>query len=58
MDCDVGHRYSLDPTLRWLWRRPAAVALIQPLARELPYVAGTAVKSKKRKKRQDLKVLK
>ena len=36
--------------LLWLWHRPAAVALIQPLAQELPYDAGAAIKRKKRKK--------
>ena len=35
--------------LLWLWRRLAAAALIRPLAGELPYTAGTALKSKKRK---------
>ena len=30
----------------WLWRRPAAVAPIQPLAWELPYTAGAALKRK------------
>ena len=29
---------------RELWRRPAAAAQIQPLARELPYAAGVALK--------------
>ena len=29
-----------DPVLRWLWRRPAATALIRPLAWELPYAAS------------------
>ena len=33
---------QLDLALLWLWRRPAAVALIQPLAWEPPYVAGAA----------------
>ena len=28
----------------WLWRRPAAAAPIQPLAQELPYAAGAAIK--------------
>ena len=28
----IGHRCSSDPELLWLWCRPAAVALIQPLA--------------------------
>ena len=30
----------------WLWRRPSAVALIRPLAWELPYATGAALKSK------------
>ena len=28
----------------WLWHRPAAVALIRPLAQELPYATGAALK--------------
>ena len=32
-----------------LWRGSAAVALIRPLARELPYAAGVALKRKKKK---------
>ena len=32
-----------------LWWRPAAVALIGPLAWELPYAVGAALKSKKKK---------
>ena len=28
VSCGVGHRYSSDPVLLWLWHRPAAVALI------------------------------
>ena len=41
--------------LLWLWRRPTAGAPIQPLAWELPYAMGMALKSKKLKKklRQD-----
>ena len=31
------HRCSLDPTLTWLWHRPAATALIGPLAWVSPY---------------------
>ena len=34
-----------DPALLWLWHRPAAVALIQPLAWESPYAKGAARKS-------------
>ena len=30
--------------LPWLWCRPAAVALIRPLAWELPYTSGAALK--------------
>ena len=43
----VGRRCGLDPTLLWLWHRPAPVALIQTLAWELPYAAGAAPKSSK-----------
>ena len=38
-----------DPELLWLWCRLAAAALIQPLAQELPYAVGVALK--KRQKR-------
>ena len=37
--CDVACRCSLDPAVLWLWRSPAAVALIPPLAWEPPYAA-------------------
>ena len=40
-----------DPALLWLWQTPAAVALIQPLARELPYAVGVVIKSQKKKKK-------
>ena len=33
----------------WLWLWPAAAALIQPLAQEIPYVTGTALKKEKTK---------
>ena len=36
MSCGVGHRCGSDPALLWLWCRPAAAALILPLAWELP----------------------
>ena len=51
MSCGVGHRCGSDPMLLWLWCRPAATARIRPLARELPYAAGAALKSKKKKKK-------
>ena len=36
----------LDLVLPWLWCRPAAAAVIQPLAWELLYATGVALKSK------------
>ena len=50
MSCGVGHRGSLNPVLLGLWYRPAAMALIHPLAWEPPYVMGRALKKKKKKK--------
>ena len=38
--------------LPWLWRGPADAALIGPLAWELPYTAGAALKKQKKKKRR------
>ena len=38
--------------LLWLWRRPAAVAPIGPLAWEPPYAAGVALKRKKKSKKK------
>ena len=49
MSCGIGCRNCSDPELFWLWCRPAAVALIRPLAWELPYAAGMALKSNKTK---------
>ena len=43
----IGQRRSSDPVLLWLWHRLAATALIQPLAWELLYAVGVALKSKK-----------
>ena len=40
-----------DLALLWLWHRPVAIALIEPLAWELPYAAPVALKSKRRKKK-------
>ena len=55
MSCGVGRRLISEAALLWLWHRPAAEALIWPLAQELPYVIGVAVKRKKkeRKKKKD-----
>ena len=43
-------RHSPDLSLLWLWCRLAATAPIQPLAWELPYALGAALKSQKKKK--------
>ena len=50
MSRGVDHRHGSDPAL-WLWHRLAAVAPIQPLAWEFPYVMGVDLKSKKKKKK-------
>ena len=52
MSCGVGCRRVSDPVLLWLWYRPAATALIEPLAWEPPYTAGATLKKKKRKKKK------
>ena len=50
VSCSVGYRLGLDPVLLWLWCRPAAAALIWPLACELPYAVGTLLKRPKKQK--------
>ena len=59
LSCGVVCRYSLDPTLLWVWQRPAGTVPIQPLAWELPYAMGEALKRKKKKymKRNQTKIL-
>ena len=39
----------------WLRRRPAAVALIQPLAWDLPQTVVAALKNRKKKKKKERK---
>ena len=51
VSCGTGLRHSSDPV--WLW--PTAVALIRPLAWELLYGTGAALKSKKKKKKTNKK---
>ena len=46
VSCGVGCRCCSDPELLWLWCRPVAVAPIRPLAWELPYASGVALKNK------------
>ena len=42
MSHGVGRRTA---RILWLWRRPAATALIRPLAWEPPYATGAALKT-------------
>ena len=53
MSYGVDHRRSSDPTLLWLWYSLAAVALIYPLAWELPYALDAALKKKKKKNKKN-----
>ena len=48
VSCGVGHRHDSDPEWLWLWCRLAATAPILPLAWELPYAAGAALKRGKK----------
>ena len=52
MSRGVGCRCGSDLALLWLWHRRTAVALIGPLAWELPYAVGVALKRKKEKKKK------
>ena len=47
----VGCRHSSDVALLWPWRRLAAAAPVQPLAWELPYTIGVALKKKRKEKK-------
>ena len=47
VSCGIGHRHGLSLSLLWLWL--VAAALIQPLAWELPYTRGAALKRKREK---------
>ena len=49
MSYGVGHRRGLDLALLWLWCRLVAVAPIRPLAWELPFAPGAALKKKKKR---------
>ena len=50
MSCGIGRRHGSDLALLWLWHRPAATALIGPLAWEPPYAKGAALEKDKKKK--------
>ena len=47
MHCDAGHRQGSALALLLLWCKLEATALIQPLAWELPYAVGVALKRKR-----------
>ena len=47
MSCGVGHRGGSDP-----WCRPAATALIRPLAWEPPHATSAALEMAKRQKKK------
>ena len=51
VSCGVGHKRILDLAL--LWCRLVATAPIQPLAWELPYASGAALKKRKQKKEME-----
>ena len=57
MSCGVDYRCGSDLELLLLWRRPAATTPFRPLAWELPYAAGVALKraKKERKKKKEKK---
>ena len=52
MSCGGGCRRGLD--LAWLWCGQAAAALLQPLAWELPFATGAALKKKEKTYGQSL----
>ena len=53
MTCGVGGKHGLDLALLWLWCRPAATALICPLAWELPHASGATLKRLKKKEEEE-----
>ena len=50
----IGHRCGPDLALLWLWHRPAAAALTQPLAWELPNARDEALKKKKKERKKEI----
>ena len=52
--CELCVGHSWDLALLWLWHRLVAATLIQPLAWELPYTAGAALKRKEKSQRENL----
>ena len=56
MSCGVVHRSGSDPMLLWLWHSLAAVVLTGPLAWEPTYAIGVALESKKKKKKNIVRI--
>ena len=52
MNCGVVLRHGSDPVRLWLCLWLAAVTPISPLAWELPYATGAALKKQKKKKKK------
>ena len=52
MSCGLGHTCKPALVLLWLWHRPAATALIQPLAWELPYAVVAALNRQKKERKE------
>ena len=52
MSCGVGCRHGLVLAWLWLWRRPAAIAPIRPLALEPPYAVSVALENTKQNKKK------
>ena len=48
----LGRRRGSDPTLLWLWHRPATTVSIRPLTWDPPYAAGAAQEIAKREKKK------
>ena len=53
MSCRA-RRCGSDPKWLWLWRKPAATALIRPLGWEAPYATGAAIKGKRQEKKKEI----
>ena len=54
VSCGVGRRRGSNLALLWLWHRLAAAAPIRPLAWELPYAMGEALKKQTNKQAKTL----
>ena len=52
VSCAIGFRHGSDLALLWLWFRPAAAVLIQPLALGTSIYCGWSPKKTKKKKKR------